>query len=115
MKPATDEADFLGLVIDVVVEISRVRSGGNEHNHDLAVLALLVALFDPFADFSAVRRIAEHSRSCPPPFLRKSVIFNGIMVLTLGVLVGTTRVEIEMELRIQTLIEAGRSCPLVAV
>lgn len=116
MKPATDEADFLGLVIDVVVKISRVRPGGNEHNHDFAVFALLVAFFDPFADFSAVRRIAKHSRSCPPPpFLSKAVIINSIMALALGVLVCAARVKIKVELRVQLLIEVGRSCPFATV
>lgn len=115
MKPATDESDFLGLMIDVVVEISRVRSGGNEHNNDFAVLAFLVAFFDPFADFSAVRRVAEHSRSCLSPFLRKTVIFNSIVSLALSVLVRTAWIKVEMELRIQLLIEVGRSCPLITV
>lgn len=115
MKSTTDEADFLGLVIDVVVEVGRVCPGWYEHNHNFAVLALLVALLDPLADLSAVRRVAEHSRSRPPPFLRKSVIINSIMTLALGVLVGTARVEIEVELRVQTLIEVGRSCPFATV
>lgn len=113
MKPATDEADFLCLVIDVVVKISRVRSGGNEHNHDFAVFALFVAFFDPFADFSTVRWIAEHS--CPPPVLYKSIILNSIMSLALSVLVCAARIKIEMELCIQLLIEISRCCPLIAV
>ena len=115
MKSTTDEADFLGLVIDVVVEVGRVRPGWNEHNHNFAVLALLVALLDPLADLSAVRRVAEYSRSCPPPVLRKSVIINSIMTLALGVLVGTTWVEIKMELRVQLFIEVGRSCPFITI
>ena len=115
MKPTTDESDFLGLVIDVIVEVSRICPCRNEHDHDIAVLAFLVAFFDPFADFSAVRRIAKHSRSCPPPFLRKTVIFKSIVSLALSVLVRTAWIKVEMELRIQLLIEVGRSCPLVAV
>ena len=115
MKPSTDETDFPGLVIDVVVEVSRICSGRDEHDHDFAVFALLVALLDPLANLSAVRRIAKHSRSCPPPFLRKTVIINSIMALALGVLMGAARVEIEVKLRVQLLIEVGRSCPLVTV
>lgn len=114
MKPPSDEPDFPCLVVDVFVEIRCVGSCRDKHNNEsVCGSGLHVALLDPIFDLATIGRITENS--LPPPFFRKSIIFNRIVLFAFCVFVGATRVEVEMELRVELLEEVVRRGPLVRV
>ena len=52
---------------------------------------------------------------CAPPIFRKSVILFGVMLLTLGILMGTTRVKGKMKLPIETIKETLRCGPFRSI
>lgn len=96
MQTASYKADF-GLVVDVVMEIRRVRPGGNEHNHGgIIFLTFIITLLDPLGYFSPVGRITEHYLSLP--VLLQPIVGLGVVLATLGIGRSSTGIEGKVEL-----------------
>lgn len=81
------------------MEVSSVRPCRNEQNYDSAVLAFIVALLDPFADVSAVGRIAENHLLSPR--LLQAVIFRSEEILALCRFWQGARIQREVKFLIQ--------------
>ena len=71
LETTFDEADLCSFHT-VIMPPPRIGAGRDKEYHRLAFLRLGVRFFDPFRQFSSVRRIDEVA---PPPFTRKSVYF----------------------------------------
>lgn len=63
LQPSLDKP-YLSLAINIVMKPSCVSPCGNKHDH-IRMSTFLIALLDPFRQFSAIRRIAENH--LPPP------------------------------------------------
>ena len=111
MQATANEA-YLGLMIDVVVEVRCVCSCWYQHHaHGVWLLRFVVAFLHPCGNGSAVWWIAKHFVSSP--VLLQSIIFSREILRAFVVFSIGARVKREVELTIQFVKERLRCCPQV--
>ena len=111
MQTATNEPDLTGLSVNIIVKPGRISSGWEKGDDEgIWLLRFVGAFLHPIGNRPTVRWVAKYSP--PSPVLKESVLLLRIVVGAFVIDIGGTRIEVEMELRIQSHICRRRSGPL---